>query len=323
MKALRLAGFALLALLIAAATAFASMFWHRPGLEAYAAHRYVAPPAGGALTASWYGVTALLLSDGTHSIFIDPFFTRPQGFAPMLRNGRIAPDEAGIIAWLQRAGATRLDAVLVSHSHFDHAMDAGAVARLTGAKLVGSESTLNIGRGDGVPEAQLQLARPGEPIAFGNFSVTFIASQHADGGAPTGDITAPLAAPAHYLDYRQGGTFSILVEHPQGKLLHHGSAGFVPGALRGRHADVVFLGVALLPDLKDYLGETVDAVGARRVIPMHWDDFTRPLDEPLLPFPFVVHLDSFFADIGRLRPDVVVQTLDLAQPVALFPAGAP
>ena len=131
-------------------------------------------------------------------------------------------------------------------------------------------------------------------------------------------------APARYADYRQGGTYSILVEHPQGRVLHHGSAGFVPGALKGRQADVVFLGVALIDDLPAYLGEVVGAVGARRVVPIHWDDFTRPLDQPLQPMPIAVHLDDFFSDAAGQRPDLAVQTLELNQPVALFaPAAAP
>lgn len=312
------------ALVLATAAAFAAIWYIRPGLPQYAAHRYAEPPAPGALTATWFGVTGVLLSDGAHAVFVDPFFTRPPGFGRVVRNARIAPDEALITQWLARAGVTELDAVLVSHSHYDHAMDAGVVARLTGARLAGSNSTLNIGRGAGLAESRLVEMRPGEPRTFGSFDVTFVASRHAGatGGRPTGDILEPLVPPARYLDYKLGGAWSILVGHPQGRVLHHGSAGFVPGALAGRRADVVFLGIALLPDLDAYLAEVVDAVGARRVIPTHWDDFTRPLEAALRPFPLGVRLDRFFEDMAR-RPDLAVQTLEPGQRVALFPGRAP
>lgn len=325
MRAVRLAGIFLAALAAATAVVFAVIWYHRPGLEAYAARHYAAAPAPRALTATWFGTTAVLLDDGAHAIFIDPFFTRPPGFGRLLRNAAIEPDEALIRDWLARAGVTQLSAVLVSHSHYDHSMDAGVVARLTGAPLAGSPSTLNVGRGAGLDAGRLVEMRSGEPHTFGSFEVTFVESRHAgaSGGRPTGDILQPLAPPARFLDYKQGGTYSILVAHPQGRVLHHGSAGFVEGALDGRRADVVLLGIAMLPELGGYLKAVVDATGAHRVMPIHWDDFTRPLDARLLPFPLVVRLDRFFESMARERPDVEVQTLELGRRVALFPEAAP
>ena len=322
MKRLRVVLSVVLAVIVVGALALAIIWRIRPGMDRYAQHHYAAPPYAGALTATWYGVTALLLSDGTSSIFVDPFFTRPEGLFNMVLDREIAPDEAVIRRWLERAGVTRLDAVLVSHSHFDHSMDAGVVAKLTGATLVGSESTANVGRGDGLAESQIKVMKPGEAMRFGSFTVTFIESVHAGatGGAPTGEITEPLKLPAHYLDYKLGGVFSLVIEHPQGTVLHQGSAGFVPGFLKGRKANVVFLGVAIIDDLDTYLREVVDAVGADRIVPTHWDDFTRSLDEPLTPMPIAVRLDRFFDDAFRLRPLIKIETLNLGERVALFPA---
>lgn len=304
------------------AAVLTGLYFYRPGLDQYAAHRYVPPPAReGALTLTWFGVTGALLSDGQHAVMIDPFFTRPAGLANLATNRSIAPDEALIARELSAAGITRLDAVLVSHSHYDHAMDAGVVARLTDAPLLGSPSTLNIGRGSGVPEMHLQAVRAGEPLRFGSFEFVFLESRHAGatGGRPTGDIAQPLQPPAHYMDYRQGGTWSILIRHPQGTLLHHGSPGYVVGARAGYRADVALMGVALIDDLDAYVAEVVDTVGARRVMPLHWDDFTRPLDAPLQPMPLAVNLPKFFDGMAARHPQIAVQTLELRKPVVLFP----
>lgn len=307
-------------MLLAAASGVAWKYFYRPGLEEYAAHRYVPPvPGGSVLTATWLGTTAVLLSDGEHSLLVDPFFTRPQGWLRLFGNREIAPDEETIARGLSKARLANLAAVLVSHSHFDHAMDAAVVARLSGAVLVGSASTAHIGRGGGLPDAQIRVIQNDAGMGFGSFTVSFIPGQHAGatGGRPTGEISAPLKPPARYLDYKQGGTYSILVEHALGAVLLHGSAGFVPGALQNREADVVFLGIALREGLETYLAHTVDAVGARRVIPTHWDDFTRPSSKPLIPNIVGVNLRGFFRDMAR-RPDLQVQTLEFGEPAVLF-----
>lgn len=296
----------------------------RPGMAAYQAR--LAPPADPAdpLTATWLGTTALLIRDGERAILIDPFFTRPPGLLNLVLNREIAPDPLQIRRWLDRLGVQRLDAVLVSHSHYDHAMDAGEVARMTGAVLMGSQSTAQIGRGAGLPETQIRVVTPGVPLTAGPFTVRFVESVHAGatGGAPVGDITAPLVPPARYLDYRLGGTYSLHVAHPRGSLLHHGSAGYRAGALQGLEAGVVFLGIALRPELGPYLDAVVHAVGAQRVIPTHWDDFTRSLDVPLRPFPLGLRMDDFFAEMATRHARLRVQTLTLGQPMSLFPDPA-
>jgi len=60
----------------------------------------------------------------------------------------------------------------------------------------------------------------------------------------------------------------------------------------GRQAEAVYLGIGQLgkqdPEyMAAYWEHTVRAVGARRVVLIHWDDFFRPLDEPLRALPYL------------------------------------
>jgi L-ascorbate metabolism protein UlaG (beta-lactamase superfamily) len=146
-----------------------------------------------------------------------------------------------------------------------------------------------------------------------------------------GEIEAPLVPPARATDYREGGSYSVLIEHPLGSLLVQGSAGWIDGALAGRHADVVLLGIGALGS-KDasyreaYYREVVDAVGAKCVIPIHYDDFTLPLDQPLRAMPNL--LDDVEASLRFLvqqtaqRPGVEMGILPVWQPVPLLGPGA-
>jgi L-ascorbate metabolism protein UlaG (beta-lactamase superfamily) len=118
-----------------------------------------------------------------------------------------------------------------------------------------------------------------------------------------GEITAPLVPPARATDYREGGTWSLLVRHPSGTLLIHGSAGWVDGMLAERRADVVLLGIGGLGTKDEayrdaYWREVVGATSPRLLVPIHWDDFTIPLGRPLQPMPTL--LDDFDASMRFL-----------------------
>jgi L-ascorbate metabolism protein UlaG (beta-lactamase superfamily) len=255
---------------------------------------------------------------------IDGFFSRPPLWRALAT--RVAPDERRIDWALDRVELRTAAAVIVVHSHYDHAMDAPLVALRTGAVLVGSLSTANVARGLGFPEDRLRPV-DGVPLDLGAFRVTGIRSRHFPHGIGMGEITAPLVPPARLNEYLEGGSYSVLIEHPAGTLLVQGSAGWEDGALAGRRADVVLLGVAGLgtrePEYTErYLAEVVDAVRPRLVVPIHWDDFSRPLTEPLVPLP------RFFDDVGltmrRLSDSLASRGVRMAllptfEPVSLLP----
>jgi L-ascorbate metabolism protein UlaG (beta-lactamase superfamily) len=237
------------------------------------------------LRVKFMGVATLLFDDGDTAIMTDGYFSRPSRLAMI---SKLEPNQERIIKSLERAGVKSLAAVIVVHSHFDHALHSPSVAQKTGAVLVGSNSTANIGRGAGLPEDKIRIAANGQSFEFGRFKVTFLFSAHLPIGYAEGEIKHPLALPARASEYKMGDCYSVLIEHDGRAILVQGSAGFVPGALNGRKADVVYLGVGGLESMAgtyqhDYWREIVQAVGARRVIPIHWDDFFVSNEEPLRP----------------------------------------
>lgn len=259
-----------------------------------------------AVTVTWLGVSTLLFDDGETQILIDGFFSRPS-VADILFDVPVQSNAAEINFILDEYEMRRLAAIIPVHSHFDHAMDIGAIANRSSASILGSESIAQIARGAGVPEDQIAVIDNDGLFTFGEFTVTMIDSAHAPigwGGAVpfAGEITKPLALPAPVSAWRSGKSYSIIVAHAQGTTLIQGSAGFLPGALDRVRADVVMLGTWGLDSLgyehaEQYWLASVTSTGAKRILPIHFEDYTRPFGEielsPRL-------LDDFTATARRL-----------------------
>ncbi|RLK13685.1 L-ascorbate metabolism protein UlaG (beta-lactamase superfamily) [Micromonospora sp. M71_S20] len=267
----------------------------RPDLDAYA-DRFDVPPAAEGFSVTFLGTASLLFDDGDTAIMTDGFFSRPS--LPRVALGKLAPDDARIGSALTRlglhhdAGGHRLAAVIPVHTHFDHVLDSATVALRTGAVLTGGPSAAWVGRGAGLTDDRIQVVTPREPVTRGPFTLTFVESTHCPPDRFPGTITAPVVPPARAAAYRCGEAWSVFVAHTSGRTaLVQGSAGYLPGALDGCRADVVYLGVGQLggqheDHIRTYWSQTVRAVGARRVVLVHWDDFFRPLDRPLRALPY-------------------------------------
>lgn len=291
----------------------------------------------GAVTVRWTGTSTLLFSDGETSWMVDGWFSRPGPIRVLA--GTIEPDLAAIERGLARNGVEKLAAVIPAHSHYDHAMDSPEVARRTGALLVGSEATANIGRGWGLPEAQIRVVRDGEVLRFGRFTVTLLESRHfqfpdpvmAERALGDPDIPEPLVPPVGAFDYRLGKAYSIHAAHPRGSLLVQASAGYVEGKLAGLRADVVFPGIGGLGSQsaayrETYWRETIVPLSPDRVIPIHWDSLTGPIEGPFTgPVRAAGFLSggldvtlAFLKEKEAASPRMRFQTLPRYEPVVLF-----
>jgi L-ascorbate metabolism protein UlaG (beta-lactamase superfamily) len=172
-------------------------------------------------------------------------------------------------------------------------MDSALVAARTGARVIGGASAANIARGHGLPDDQIVVAASGDELPLGPFSVTLIESHHCPPDRFPGAITGPLVPPVKTSAFRCGEAWSTLIHHEPSdrRLLIQGSAGFLPGALAGHRAEIAYLGVGQLglqPQsyIEQYWEQTVQTTGARRVVLIHWDDFFRPLTEPMRALPY-------------------------------------
>ena len=296
------------------------------------------PSSDTAICVQFVGVSTMVISDGETSLMTDGFFSRPSAFRLLF--GKIEPEKSEIAWGVRQLGIERLDAVIAVHSHFDHAMDSPEVARLTGARLFGSESTANIARGWGLPESQIRVFQDWVPVTIGKFRITPILTRHyrfpngaVAKAAIQGDqqISTPLVPPVKMLDYRMGEVYGILFEHPQGKFLLQSSAGYEEEGFADLEADVVLLGVAGLAAQtqeyqETYFREVVDRVDASMVIPIHWDAFVgsirKRIQGPVLLNDHFMDMNGSLEVVRReiqKRENIDVQLLPRWKKVMLFP----
>ena len=292
------------------------------------------PPVD-ALTATWFGTSTLLFDDGETQILVDGFVSRP-GLLDHLLDRPVVSDAPAINRFILDNRLDRLAAVIPAHTHFDHAMDIGAIANRSRASIVGSPSAVLIGRGAGVPDEQLVAVGKRTEFAFGQFTVTLVPGLHAgfgwNGNVPIdGAINRPLLQPVPLSDYRAGLSFTIVIAHPQGTAVVHASAGPMPRGLEDVSADAVFLGVGMLESMGREHAErlwldAVTATGATRVFPVHFDDFTEPFGTTTL---MPAAIDDFVETAGWLSEfqsvwdrDATLELPVFGEPITLYVSEA-
>ena len=143
---------------------------HRPRPDWYANGPETRRSDGASLQVTYLGTAGFVLQDARRVVVLDPYVSRP---GPRALLAPLVPDVA-----LIRATIPTADDVVVGHAHYDHILDAPDLCKQTGARLIGSRSAIMVGRGAGLPEAQLRATEGREDIASGPWTVRGLPSRH-------------------------------------------------------------------------------------------------------------------------------------------------
>jgi L-ascorbate metabolism protein UlaG (beta-lactamase superfamily) len=266
-----------------------------------------------AIQLKYLGTAGWQINDGTITVLIDPYISRVKlgtgpGVSP--EDTRKTVDRSDTFVsdtLLIDSLITKVDFILAHHAHFDHLADVPYIAKKTGAKVIGTETTCNILRAYGIPEEQLYPVRGGEDYQFENFSVQVIPSIHSALNdkhyLDSRTYTEVPEAPLKVSEFIEGGSLMFLARFAKHSVLTMGSMNFVERELVGQKPDILLAGVNRSQQgLYKYNARLLAVTNYPKIIiPTHWDNFRLPygfsqqsgVEQKLIPFQ---------EDVKRLSP---------------------
>ncbi|MFZ4713294.1 MAG: MBL fold metallo-hydrolase [Bacteriovoracaceae bacterium] len=236
----------------------------------------------------WLGTTNFVLSDNKTTLMFDPAITRAS-ITDFLPFKKVKTDQTEVEYWFKRCKLNRLNAIFVNHTHFDHAADVSYVTKKYGGVMHGSSSAINLGLGQGVPANQLKQIKAGDEITIGDFKIKVFSTPHAPHflgvSLMEGNIENNMQLENSVWDFKVGDTFSFLITHPQGSILFQAIGKIYENdPLKDFKVDVLLLTIANRPSSEHLIQKRVIPSGARKIIPLHYDNFfysmnrTGPID---------------------------------------------
>lgn len=271
--------------------------------------RPLALPPG--LELQWLGVSGYRMTYEAKTLFIDPYVSRVP-LSAVLRRQPAVPDPAMVERFIVPAAGSEVVAVLVGHTHWDHAVDAPAICKRFASKAYGSSSLQQLMALHGLGE-QTVVVEPYRTYELGPFAVSFTPSAHSK-------LILGLAVPfdgelsCDHLDalspgaYRCGQVWGIRIDVAGASFYHQGSANLVDDALRTRGVDFFLAGVAGRGFTPNYWQRILGRLEPGTIVPTHYDDFFRPLSAPM-GFTTNVNLAQVPDEIAAVSEDFAVAAL--------------
>jgi L-ascorbate metabolism protein UlaG (beta-lactamase superfamily) len=257
-----------------------------------------------------------------HALLVDPYFSRAD-LLSVAFGSRIQPDISRIAdgmrhlapknvwssafrrpgtaranrvnAELQASRSPKVDAILVTHGHFDHLLDVPIIMSKTHTRLIASRSSIDLAKRAGVSSGD--PVTPGDIRRIGPWKIRVLPATHDRlfGKVPFDRHEQRSAGPPQRAsDWICGEPLAFLIEI-NGQRIYIDSGGtpaqLPPNESGSSRMDLAILGMAL-PDSRERLVAALERLQPRYVLPSHQDNFFRPLDAgfqfgPLTDFPRV------------------------------------
>jgi L-ascorbate metabolism protein UlaG (beta-lactamase superfamily) len=243
-----------------------------------------------AVRVTYLGTNGFELRSGNHVLLVDPYFSRIN-LSRIALGATIEPDLQRIDDAMKHLGSG-VDAIVVTHGHFDHLLDVPVIMQKIGARLIASRAAVSLAERAGASASRCEIVMAGNIRRIGPWKISAFAATHDRlfccvpfAGEPHGD-----GPPRRAADWVCGEPLAYLIEINGAHVYvdSGGTTAVLPPA-NIMSVDLAILGVAL-PDSRARFSATVQRLRPSYVFPSHQDNFFRPLSAgfafgPLTDFP--------------------------------------
>jgi L-ascorbate metabolism protein UlaG (beta-lactamase superfamily) len=279
------------------------------GLERYSdlivADVSPAASGGGDVLVTYLGTNGFQFESSNHALLVDPYFSRINLWRVIL-GSPVQPDEHRIDDAMKHL-ASNVDAILVTHGHVDHLLDAPVLMRKTGARLIGSRTAIELAERAGVPASRCHAVTGGDVLHVGPWRIRAFTATHDRlfSIVPFAGQVRGSGPPRRAADWVCGEPLAYLIEIAGDRIFI--DSGGRPALLPPPDiapVDLAILGAAL-PDSRARFSAAVRRLRPRYVFPSHQDNFFRPLSAgfqfgPLTDFPGLLRNYKHEAPPGQL-----------------------
>jgi L-ascorbate metabolism protein UlaG (beta-lactamase superfamily) len=234
--------------------------------------------SGDGVRVTYLGTNGYQFEFKGHALLVDPYFSRVDLLSIGL-GSHIEPNISRINDGLRHL-ASRPDAIVATHGHFDHLLDVPVIMAKTRAPLVASTSSVELAQRAGASSGD--AVKPGDMPRIGPWTIRVLPATHDRlfGKVPFDQPIARTGVPQRATDWICGEPLAFLIE-VNGQRIYIDSGGtpaqLPPDEPSNPRVDLAILGVAL-PDSRARLHAALERLQPRYILPSHQDNFFQPLN---------------------------------------------
>ena len=259
----------------------------------------------------WLGAAGLEFIFQDKAVLIDPFLSR---FTfEELTAGPLIPQEEIVRSYLNELPAS-IAAIIMGHTHYDHALDMPLVARDFKGPIIGSQSLETLLSIHGMP-GRVTVCEGGEQVELmPGATVTMLLSKHGiigDSVPSPGEIDPNKKPPLNAGDYKLVTIYATKLRLADTTFMMIGSANYIPEQLDGHTCDVLFMCAAGWDKTPKFAEQVPAMLKPKVIIPYHRDNFFVPLppDRIAPPLPGL-DLETFLQDINKGAPNAEIRQIE-------------